>query len=795
MNRASSRPPLRHAALAVCLVAAGCGGHTPATVDPRRPANASATLDQLAQHALAAPLDPRTPGFAALTAAGELIFVDAAGHERYRTASTAAELLVCGDSIGEVSAARLGLRRWPEGNDLGSVPRDERTQLVGASVEGERLAVIEATSPRRAQIRLGTVGAGGVQVTHRLPADGDLGAPLLRAGLLLIPHDGHELLLLDAGDGTERARRRSHDDTIRWARMDQGRVYFGRRRAYALRPGVADTNAADAVLDPDLALVPAPPFDAQLDHTPPREPGAEGGERGATSNTARPAPVHWARVPLEPSDTPSADRVYVITHGHVFAFDGAGAFRFVHTLTTPPVATLATADGLTLLHADGRLEGLHPDDGSLRFEQALPPLRSAQAVPGTGPDTRTVEARPPPDPGSSLLGVLRAHDTRTVPNQVYAAHLLTTVTESVAAGLLAIYVDRRTEPPVRDAIAMTLRARASDTDALVQALGGRYDFLAEGGERSPPPLHAIIPALARAERTDAYAALLGHLDEPATPLEALPLVIDQLVRWGGAEALAPLLAFVRRYRADSSFAEDATPLVHAARAVDALGGSRERAQLVELLGRSGTHPALSEAAARAALARETAPGSTPREALESPAPEREEDTASLPRLASNESVEAHALEQMSRLSPCLEAAHAQQPSLRSVRVRLVLVRGGRVALVSVLPGGELERCIADAAVSMRWPRIRSPRQQVGFTLRLAAEPASERPRSTPSWWAASAARAPRGVAVQPGLPWWASPDRPATQATEEPREWWQPEGDDPSDPTLDRWWLPTPDAP
>ncbi|MBK6808822.1 MAG: hypothetical protein IPG81_07970 [Sandaracinaceae bacterium] len=522
---------------------------------------------------------------------------------------------------------------------------------------------------------------------------------------------------------------------------------------------MADTNAADAVLDPDLALVPAPPFDAQLDHTPPREPSAGAGEREATREAARPAPVHWARVPLDPSDTPSEDRVYVITHGHVFAFDGAGAFRFVHTLSSPPLATLATADGLTLLHADGRLEGLHPDDGSLRFEQALPPLRSAQAVSSTGPDARTVEARTPPDAGASLLGVLRAHDTRTVPNQVYAAHLLTTVTESVAAGLLAIYVDRRTEPPVRDAIAMTLRARASDTDALVQALGGRYDFLAEEGERSPPPLHAIIPALARAERTDAFAALLGHLDEPATPLEALPLVIDQLVRWGGADALDPLLAFVRRYRADSSFAQDPTALVHAARAVDALGGSRERAQLLELLGRSGTHAALSEAVARAAQAREAAPGPLPREAGDAPAPESVEDTASLPRLASNESVEAHALEQMSRLSPCLEAAHAQQPSLRSVRVRLVLVRGGRVALVSVLPGGELERCIADAAVSMRWPRIRSPRQQVGFTLRLAAEPASGRPRSTPSWWAASAARAPRGVAVQPGLPWWASPDR------------------------------------
>jgi hypothetical protein len=479
---------------------AGCAGHTPGHGGPAPPG-------QLQRHAgPARPArarrrrsSPRTPGFAALTAAGELLFVDAAGHERYRTASTAAELLVCGDSIGEVSAARLGLRRWPEGNDLGSVPRDERTQLVGASVEGERLAVIEATSPRRAQIRLGTVGAGGVQVTHRLPADGDLGAPLLRAGLLLIPHDGHELLLLDAGDGTERARRRSHDDTIRWARMDQGRVYFGGRRAYALRPGVADTNAADAVLDPDLALVPAPPFDAQLDHTPPREPERRSaGERGATSGRSAPrAGALGAR----------AARAIGHTRRRSGLRDHAR-----------PCLRLRWRGGVPLRphadHAAGRDAG-HGGrlDAAARRRSArgpaprrrLPALRASAAAAAVGPSRAGHRPRHahrrkrgrPPDPGASLLGVLRAHDTRTVPDQVYAAHLLTTVQESVAAGLLAIYVDRRTEPPVRDAIAMTLRARASDTDALVQALGGRYDFLAEGGERSPPPLHAIIPALAR----------------------------------------------------------------------------------------------------------------------------------------------------------------------------------------------------------------------------------------------------------------------------------------------------------
>lgn len=795
MTRAPAPRLLLHAAVMTCLGAAGCAGHTPTTVDPRRPANASATLDELAQQALSAPLGARPAGFAALTVDGNLVFVDATGQEQHRAASSAAELLVCGDAIGEVSTTALGLRRWPEGTALGSLPRDDGARLVGASVEGQRVAVVEAMGPRHARVSVGVLGAGGPQLTHRLPADGDLGAPLLRGGLLLVPHDGHELLLLDADDGTERARRRSPDDTIRWARMDHGRVYFGGRRAYALRPGMADASTADAVLDPDLALVPAPPFDAQLDPTPVREPSADAGQGGASAEGARPAPVHWARVPLEPSDTPSEDRVYVITHGHVFGFDGAGVFRFVHSLASPPLATLATAAGLTLLHADGRLESLHPDDGSVRLERALPPLRSAQAVPSTGPDTRTEEPRTPPDPGASLLAVLRGHDTRTVPDQVYAAHLLATVQASVAAGLLEVYVDRRTEPPVRDAIAMTLRARASDTDALVQALSGRYDFLAEGGERSPPPLHAIVPALARAERTDAYAALLGHLDEPATPLEALPLVIDQLVRWGGAEALGPLLAFVRRYRADSTFAEDVTALVHAARAVDALGGPSERAELSALLGRDGTHPALNEAVVLAARARASGPRTTPRDTETPRAPDDEQDDTSLPRLATSDSVEAHALEQMSRLSPCLEAAHAQQPTLRSVRVRLVLERGGRVALVSVLPGGELERCIADAAVTMRWPRIGSPRQQVGFTLRLAPEPPASRPRSAPPWWAASAARAPRGVAVQPGLPWWASPDDAPADAPGDPREWWQPEGDDPRDATLDRWWLPTDEAP
>ena len=48
-------------------------------------------------------------------------------------------------------------------------------------------------------------------------------------------------------------------------------------------------------------------------------------------------------------------------HAAAFAFDGEGSFLFVHALRGPPLTTLATPDGLTLLHTDGTLEGLHPD--------------------------------------------------------------------------------------------------------------------------------------------------------------------------------------------------------------------------------------------------------------------------------------------------------------------------------------------------------------------------------------------------------------------------------------------------
>ena len=783
------RLPALLALLATTL--SGCSPALPDTVDPRRAANDAAPLDALAARLAGESVTALPAGFAALSEAGQLIYVDATGAVPFEVASPAHDLAVCGEGVCELGDDELSVRAWPSGRPLGALARVEGGQFVGGSLEGAEFAWVEALGPRSGRIGLATLTGGAPRVRHRLPADGQLGAPLLRAGVLLVPHDRHELLFLDGESGQELARRRSNDDTIDWARLDGRGTYYGGRRVYALRPGMAEQRREDAVLDADLVLVPAPSFDAALDPTPRYE--------GRRAGVAQPEPVHVTRVPLEPSAAPATDRVYVVTRGYVFAFDGTGALRFVHTLRSAPLASLATADGLTLVHRDGALQALHPDDGSLRFERRLAPLRVARAVRGLGESARAVPVRAAPDTVESLLQVLRARDTSQLPDQVYAAHLLMTAPTSVAASLLDVYVDPTTEPPVRDAVAMTLRARSADTDPLVAALDQRYDFLAPGGERAPPPLRAILPALARAGRTDAYDALLPHLDLPETPVDVLPALIDQLVRWGGPASLSPLLSFVQRYRADSTFAEDPTALLHAALAVERLGDTAQRGQLETWLSLPGTQPSLLAAVqqARQEGARSHSPSASAGQG-EDAAPQVDTTHPPITRLASADSVEAHALAQLEQLTPCLRAAQRGQPSLRTVRVRLVLEREGRVALVSVLPGDELERCIADAVYAMRWPHIRVRRQQVGFTLHLAPDQAPEASASGVLWWQVAAARAPRGVAAQAGLAWWDSPEGGHTASTAQDG-WWRPVGEtdaaDAARDPLDRWWRPPAEAP
>ncbi|MCA9576599.1 MAG: hypothetical protein KC668_14245 [Myxococcales bacterium] len=775
------------ALIAASLLA--CSARAPTTADPRRLANGTEALDGLAQRLSAAPLVDRPAGFALLTTTGDLLFVDERGEVTHRAPAAATQLADCGAAICVTNDDSVRWLSWPDGGMRGSLARSPAATLIGGALEGARAVLVESEGPRRGRIVLARTTDAGLEVTRALPADGELGAPLLRGGVLLVPHDGHELLLLDAANGAELARRRSGDDTIRWTRIDGGDVFYGGERVYALQPGVATQQRVDAVLDPDTALVPAPPFRARI------EPDTWSVVVPAADEPALPAPVHFARTPLSPSPTPRSDRSYVVTRGHVFAFDGDGTLRFAHALRDAPVATLATPDGLVLLHADGVLLGLHPDDGSARYERRLPPVRAAIAVRAVGRRTRAVPALDSAGAEQDLLRVLHVRDARFVGDQVYAAHLLVDAGVSVARALLDAYEDPRTEPPVRDAIAMTLRARRDDTDSLVDALNQHYDFLADDGPRPPPPLEVILPALAGADRHDAYGALLPHLNDPATPPAALPALITQLVRWGGPDALPSLLAFVERYRADAEFREDPRALVVATLAIDALGDVTMRDRLERYVTEAGAHPELRAALldARAHRATELATHDAPAQDTR-PAPRPDQTTtgeAPAARTASAADVQAYALAQLAQLTPCLNAAQAADPTLRTVRVRMVLEREEHVGLVSVLPGGALERCLADVLVTLRWPRIRVRRQQVGFTLHVAPEREPPLPAGW-LWWQRAASRAQRDASVQPGLPWWDSGGE-ARSGAEGDDTWWRTPDDDDASP-LDRWWLPSADG-
>ena len=77
MRRATSTIALSSA----LVLALACTRGRSETVDPRRAANVSSALDQLATHIAATPAPPRPAGFATLTETGEILFI---GRERAR---------------------------------------------------------------------------------------------------------------------------------------------------------------------------------------------------------------------------------------------------------------------------------------------------------------------------------------------------------------------------------------------------------------------------------------------------------------------------------------------------------------------------------------------------------------------------------------------------------------------------------------------------------------------------------------------------------------------------------------
>ena len=620
---------------------------------------------------------------------------------------------------------------------------------LGAARDAERLFVacrVPGKSPRG---RVLAIDAHNGDIVWTRDAQGEVGRPAARAGVVLVPWQRQNLVALDARDGARarapaQSRRRDRVGARRRAR----RVLRSARDVPIGRSRLQRYGGGENYLGPRGDALPAAP--PAMDSAFAAAPGGRSA-RGRISLYVEPEAVADDRIRV------AHDRYYFVFYRYVFAYDAEGHMRWSRLLDHDAIAGQAVAQGLALALENGQVLLLSEANGALRMSQSVGVALGAATLQATGASASIALTSEAPDVAlrHGLTAIALDTDTRLVPARAYAVQQLSRLADpEVTRELLDIYAQSSTPPDLKRAAADALRTRRSGLAYLVDALLARYDFLEQ---TRPAPLSVIVPALVDAHETRAVPNLLACLFDEETPSAVLPALVRAIGTLGDDSVAEPLLKWLRMYRADSSFAEDPEALLEAARAVLAHGGATALSQLQASTSDGRANAALvagiaALSAERDRVAEPVATIAAPAPAVESKLPDK------LDQGAVNEVFATHTGE----LRACAADEATRNPKLSQIRIAFIAESDGSTHALSFVPNTpELADCLYANVSSYRFPRFESGRQVATYTLALR-EPAAP-PQVTPiapgaaaPWWAFYASRAPTPAATPGAEPWWRS---------------------------------------
>jgi outer membrane protein assembly factor BamB len=461
----------------------------------------------------------------------------------------------------------------------------------------------------------------GGRVLWRRRADGELGGPQARGGVVAVPFAHQDLVLLDGTDGGELARVRATEEEIAFARaLPEGLFYGGgqgvfrldRRSASGTRAG--SSFAAAKLHDEQLrAAYFADAYEAtQVDY------GAYDRNRLLWRGSAEAVGAGFAD-----------NQVVLQCYRFFFALDaGSGRVRWAYAHPrSDAVSSEHTGRAILFASADGELGVIDARSGAL-VREAKTGLRLAGASFDADGLTSSTPS-PPPALEAVLADIVWDHDARLPAVKLFAASALGEVPGVAAAAALIKMVRSAGLPPAvvkRAGEALLAHRERATLPLLLEALAEHYDYLEDRRPRSVEVLATAAAALALAApqtapgatppketigetigtdttpevSPDAPAgagravapaasavstALAAHLADPQTPATALPQLTAALATLapGGApganEARAALREFLLAYHADPLFLADPSPLTNAAEALRRGGAAADPADL------------------------------------------------------------------------------------------------------------------------------------------------------------------------------------------------------------------------
>jgi hypothetical protein len=484
-------------------------------------------------------------------------------------------VVVAGSFVVALEDAGLTARAAADGRVLWTTALPSGTSLVGLAGDGERSFAL-ITDGARAWTLVAHDAAG--RELWRSPSPGALGTPAAARGLVYLPFLNQWLAILDARTGAELARLRQEDEAVSWVRAAGDGVTYGSRGVLRL-----DERAASGRRGPGRYVAARlPGFASLLMHLDAFHPAA------ATYSALDRTRLLWR---VTPDMRFVDDTVVLIAQRYAFGLDPeTGTARWGRVARNDLVAAEDTGAAVLVVGLGGEIAALDRRTGALTRAGALPARVLGVTFAAEGWRPEAGEREPADPPVQAMAAIARDRDTRFGPAKLFAVGQLAALAGLDAArALVDIVEDPRVPIDVARAAGDALVARR-DPEAvpvLVEALAVRADYVTG---RTPRAVEVLARALAALGAPEGQAALLAHLEDPATPVGAVQEIARALVAMGARGSAPALASFLLLHRCDARFA---APAEAVADALAALGGAAGRETLGFVAGDPRTTPPLA----------------------------------------------------------------------------------------------------------------------------------------------------------------------------------------------------------
>lgn len=589
---------------ALILGACGATGSLGLTADDNDPAKLQAALQ--AQDALppGQPLNATGKPLAFLVVSGKpqsVVAYDLAAKQPLWKveAAVGSRVLVGRNFIAHKGAGNeIVARNLTTGAELWTRPISG--DFLGAAADAERVFyTVKSGTSTWSLVALD--GASGSEL-WRHEAEGRLGAPAARGGLVFSPFLKQWLGLLDARTGRQLTRIRGLEEEISFVRPTGDGVFFGSKSGVFL---LDDRAASGKPSESTYGRVALPEeFVRQhyyWDAFDPVQAGYSAYDRNR---------ILWRAQSGDEGLAFRDQQAVVHTYRFFFGFDStSGQLEWAYNHPRQDVVASAHVGAVIgFVSTGGSIGALEPGTGQRVYAAKA---EVGGRVIGATFDAEGWQPAEEIDDGSggtveALTSIARDRDARFNDVKRFAIMALATLPgPEVTRDLIALIQNERTPQKLYEKTVEVLvqRRDASGLPHLLEALSVEYDFIEGTRPRAVGVMAQAIGVLdpagiEPAARKAAFEALLTHLHTPETPASDLAHLVRALGVVGGGAELAPLSSFLLAYRADPAFASQADAL---AAAIDVLlrGGAAERELVAFVASNPRTQSSVAEYATTA----------------------------------------------------------------------------------------------------------------------------------------------------------------------------------------------------